>query len=359
MTDAIRWSRLYGAAGLLLIARDGGELDAPLSLATLDRIDEIRVLDANAIRATDSWYEDPLELETYGRLQHYEVQPPGQESFWVHESRLIPVHGDPVPLAMQADIQWFGRSVLEGCLDDLQRYSQGLYWSMKLLERKQQATYAMEGLGEMFASGDDDIVARRINLIDQVRGNLNTVVVDKTDSYSVQDLNLGGITDLLDQFQTAICAKSNIPQVILFGRSTRGLNTTMQGDLESYYSMVSHIQQIQARPALEKLVSLLWLQRELRADIPDQWHIIFNPLWMPSEQEQATIRKDRSTADTNAVTNLVTLMLQGILSPDEVRQIVVNDVYSNFGLSGARVSESGDIDYAAGVDVTQLQAGGG
>ena len=63
----------------------------------------------------------------------------------------------------------------------------------KVVERKQQAVYNMGGLGEMFEAGDDAMVQKRINLVDMVRGNLNSVVIDKDDTYTVLNAGIDGI----------------------------------------------------------------------------------------------------------------------------------------------------------------------
>ena len=99
---------------------------------------------------------------------------------------MIAVGGEPIPSRHTHNttrLPWVGRSVLEACYKDIIRYEQGLEWSLRLLERKQQAVYNMGGLAEMFREGDEDAVIKRINLVDMVRGNLNTIVVDKEDTY--------------------------------------------------------------------------------------------------------------------------------------------------------------------------------
>ena len=53
LANALRWSRLFGGAVMLLIAKDGGDLNEPLDLNNLDSIDEIRVYDITAVRGTD------------------------------------------------------------------------------------------------------------------------------------------------------------------------------------------------------------------------------------------------------------------------------------------------------------------
>lgn len=354
--DAIRWSRLYGASCLVLIAKDGGELTDPLNLDALDEITEIRVFDITCVRNDNKYYDDRNDPEHFGKIEFYKISAPGQQPFDIHESRLIPVGGDPVPVGYisQSNIPWAGRPTLEGCYKSLMRYDNALEWTLRLLERKQQAVYNMEGLGEAIANQEDHLVTNRINMVDMVRGILNSVVIDKEDTYQIQNLGIEGIQNVLDEYQVSLSADSNIPLLVLFGKTHGGLQTSAQSNMESYYSMVSHIQQVLVKPAMERLVAVLYTQATIKAKTPDKWKIIFNALWMPSEQEQATTRKDKTVADQNEVGNLINLMNNGILSAEEVRQVIVNDIYNEFEFSDTLPSSGGDIDYAEGIDTSML-----
>jgi len=356
MSDAVRWTRLYGGAIILIIVKDGGEFDTPLNYDTIDEIIELKVYDITCIKPTDRYYTDINDLIKFGQLEYFDLTPPGAGTFRVHETRLVFMGGDPLPLkqSIRNGLNWIGRSALEGCLDDLSRYDQALQWTIRLLERKQQGIYAMEGLGDLFAEQADDVVSKRINLVDLVRGNLNSVVVDKQDSYTIENLGLDGVQSVIQEYQTALSASSNIPVVILFGKSTTGLNATGAGDLESYYGMVSHIQNVIAKPCLEKITALLYIQRAYTAKIPDTWHIVFNPLWAPSEIDVATTNKTNQEANNTEVTMLMTLMMNGIITPEEVRQIVVNK-YSEYEFSDELPSIEGDVDYAEGVDNAEME----
>lgn len=357
--DAVRWSRLYGGAVILLIAKDGGEFTDPLNLDRLDEVSELRVYDATCLKNPGRYYDDKTNPDNYGKPEFYTLVPPGMMTFDVHETRLIPIAGEVMPVGHVnlSGINWIGRPVLEGCIADLMRYGQALEWALRLLERKQQAIYNMSGLGEMFANGDDLMVQKRINLVDLVRGNLNSVVVDKDDVYNILNLGLDGLQPLLDEYQTALCASSNIPKIVLFGDTQGGLNTSAQGNLESYYSMVSKIQQVIAKPALERLVSVLYVQSAIKkSDIPDDWEIQFNPLWMPSALEQAQTDQAEGMADQSNINNLINLMNDGILSAEEVRKVIVNDIYNEYDFDEALPSDGGDINYAEGVDTSMLVA---
>jgi len=355
MSDAVRWTRLYGGAVILVIVKDGGELDTPLNYNTVEEVIELKVYDITCIKATDVYYNDLNDLIKFGQIEYYDLSPPGVSSFRVHETRLMFMSGDPLPLkhSIRQGLSWIGRSALEGCLDDLSRYDQALQWTIRLLERKQQGIYQMEGLGDLFAEQADDQVSKRINLVDLVRGNLNSVVVDAKDNYTIENLGLDGVQSVIQEYQTALSASSNIPVVILFGKSTTGLNATGAGDLESYYGMVSHIQQVIAKPCLEKITSLLYIQKTYTDKLPDTWHIKFNPLWVPSDAEQATTNKLNQEANAVEVTMLTSLLTSGIISPDEIRKIIVNK-YVEYEFSDEIPADAGGIDYAEGVDTTQM-----
>jgi uncharacterized protein len=122
-----------------------------------------------------------------------------------------------------------------------------LAWAIRLLERKQQGIYNMAGLADALEQGADSLVVKRLNTVDMVRSNLNSIAVDAEDAYRVENLSLDGVQQILQEYQVALSAVSNIPGVILFGKSTTGLNATGSGDLENYYGMVSHIQNVIAR----------------------------------------------------------------------------------------------------------------
>jgi hypothetical protein len=356
LADAVRWSRLYGGAALILIAQDGGDLTDPLNTDTLDMINEIKVYDITSIHGTDKYYDDQSDPDTFGKLEFYLITPPEGQAFEIHETRLIPVAGEPLPPNMVRfnRVTWTGRSVLESCHKDIGRYERALDWSERLLERKQQAVYNMSGLGEMMANQDDGLVVRRINMVDQVRGNLNSVVIDKDDTYAIQSPGIDGIQTIIEEFQTSLAAATGFQVNMLFGKSTKGLNQTNAGDLESHYVMVAHIQEVIAKPALEKLTSILWLQKELKNSIPDDWDITFNSLWVPTAKEEADKDLVQTQADNFREQTLIAFMTNQILTPEEVRQVVVEEMYSEYEFDPTLPTFPEELNYSANVDVTQM-----
>ncbi|APH57405.1 putative cytosolic protein [Granulibacter bethesdensis] len=297
MTEALRWARLFGGAAVMLFADDEVDPQRPLRLSSLSGIAELRVFDAEEI-TVDQLYDDPADARC-GQPMAYRVTPRGGGTmFTVHETRLLPLPGAPLPHGMSNGLPWRGRSVLSGCLEEVQRYQDALRLSRGMLERKQQAVFGMAGLGELLRQAAMEAadpanspllesVRERVRRVDLARNVLNTVVIDAGDQWQVHDLNLSGVSDQIEAFEISIAACTGIPVTHLFGRSAAGQNATGEGDREVYIAVVQAMQRRVLVPPLERLVSLLWQQRGLRASIPESWKLVFPPQWIPSETEQA------------------------------------------------------------------------
>jgi hypothetical protein len=98
----------------------------------------------------------------------------------------------------------------------------------------------------------------------------------------------------------------------------------------------------------------LYVQKSFEGVLPDEWHIEFNPLWSPSESEQAATDNVKAQGNNVEVTMLLALMNNSIISPEEVRKIVVNK-YAEYEFPDEIPSDvQSNVDYAAGVDPTQM-----
>ena len=347
-SDAVRWARLFGASAIAIMAKDGGGWDEPLNLDTLEIVEDLCIYDNRHLKATSQLYNDPTDPK-FGKPEFYEVYPEQGNKFLIHETRLVFFTGEPSPIKTgKVDLWWKGKPVLDACIIDLKRLEESLVWTVKLLERKQQGIYKMDGLSELFAQNMDDIVQKRIGIVDLVRNNLNSVVVDGNDDYTILNLGLDNLSNVIAEFETCVCASSKFPSVILFGKSVSALNTTGAGELEQYYGMVELIRMRIVKPALEQLTAVLFMQQSFEGSIPDKWKIVFNPLWKPTEKEQAETDQAKANAKATEVTMLLTLMDAAILMPEEVRRIII-DRYAEYDFPDAIKSLEGDKQYAENV----------
>ena len=320
MAKALRLARIEGAAGVLVLTDDGPDLSAPLDLSRVKNITGLVPYGAKSIKPEPGEYGEPTQLN-YGEPTHYSMTPERGASVVVHESRILRVTGSPtIKTARSASGPcWMGRSALDDeTISAVVAVKQATQWAMRLLERKQQAVNKMQGLGQMIASGQEEYVRKRLQLVDLGRSVLNTVAVDKEDDFSVLDLSLTGVNEVLRELKSYLSACTGfMPVSILFGETPTGLNATGRADLEFYYGGIGALQDRSLRPALERLTTIIFAQSGFSE--PKEWHIEFEPMWVPSEQEEADAEDKKAARISKVADALAKFDAIGIMDPDELR----------------------------------------
>jgi phage-related protein (TIGR01555 family) len=340
LADSLRWSRLTGGAAIVVVANDGGLLRTPLDIGRLDKIEELKVFDLDDISPTEERYSDPTKAN-FGMPEVYQVRTQASGTvnaeFYVHETRLIPVPGDPLPRRIAAikGVPWAGRSAVARAYQTIGDYSQSLRWALGILERKQQAVYGMKGLAELIQAQLEDIVQKRIALVDSARNILNTVAIDSEDEYRIEDTNVAGVREIINEFQIALSAETGIPVTVLFGRSPAGQNATGEADFATLHDLVEGLQRNKAGPALERLVALILAQKSVSAKL-EKWSIVWPPLESPTEKEAADVRKTNADAAAAEANALNTLVSAAIISEEEGKDYLVAE--GKYGLN----DEAGD-----------------
>lgn len=326
LADAWRWARLTGGGAIVVVAKDGRALRDPLNLEALDQLLELKVFTLDDVSATEKRYSDPNEAN-FGMPEVYRVRTqtagPVAAEFFVHESRLIEVPGDPLPAKLnRKGIPWAGRPAVARAFRAIRRYSEGLHWALRLLEKKQQAVHKMKGLAEAIAAEMEAAIRKRVEMVDAVRNALNGVAVDSEDDYQILSSDMGGVKDTLAEFQIALAAETGIAVTLLFGRSAAGLNATGDGDLEGFYNGVAMGRAAKVNPALERLVSLIRAQRTLAGGGEAQgeaWSIAWPPLTPATAKEEAEVRKANAEAQAREMDALSAAVDNG-LSQDQAFQ---------------------------------------
>ena len=80
---------------------------------------------------------------------------------------------------------------------------------------------------------------------------------------------------------------AEIPATRLFGRSPQGLNATGESDLMNYYEKIAQLQESMLRPALDKLLPVLFVST--LGFLPEELDYVFEPLATQNPTERAEI----------------------------------------------------------------------
>lgn len=359
LSDALKWSSLYGGSLIVMLINDGGLLEEPLNENSIKDIEELRVYDRWSVSRQEK-YNDPAD-KRFGKTKTYMISPVSGAPYTVHESRCIVVDGIGVPDRVREQNDGWGASKIQQCYDQLVRLGMSHVWGNALLERAQQAVHGIEGLTNILRSpGGENLIRQRIDLVDMARSINNTVVIDGTESYDIKSTSFAGVTDIMDRISGALCAVTGMPETLLFGKQQKGLNNSGQGDLENWYANIKQQQETVLLKVIDRIVTIA-----LKANnqYTEDYLIEFCPLWMPSEKENAEVGKLKAESAKIYVE-------LGALDPSELRKSIeseyeIDDVElmpelpdDADGLGGEIQQESNEPDAreAAEIDLIRAQA---
>ena len=330
VAQAIKWSRLFGGAIVVMLIDDGGGLEDPVNWDAVRGIDEL-VLFERAVVEPDYYsmyyYGQRQGLDRarkrYGQPEFFHVHSQ-YGAFVVHESRCLVFRNGRLPeTTTQAEYRFWGlpeyvriKRVLRETVVD---HSMGT----KMLERSVQGIYKMEGLKDYLTiEGGEDNVLKRLELIDMVRGFLNSIVIDKDgEDYGFQTFQVSGYKDVIEAACNMLSAITNIPQAIMFGSSPTGMDATGTSDLENWYNYLGQITDLQVKPNLQRLLDVLfcgWLNTRKVQEEP-RYKLEFKPFWNLSESEQADLDlKKAQVQQARAQVAQMYIDMQ-VIDPQEVR----------------------------------------
>lgn len=304
ISDAIKWSRLYGGA-LAVILTDGANYEKPLN------INQIGKRTFRGLLVLDRWMVMPSmgDLITevskdIGMPKYYQVIPgisslPGMK---IHHSRCLRFDGIRLPHYQKLFENLWGLSVVERMLDRLLAFDSATQGAAQLLYKAHLRVISVEGFREALSIGGstEESVIKQFDWIRRMQTSEGITILDAQDKFDQVSPSFQGIAELIDQFATQISGATNIPIVRLFGQSPAGFSTG-ETDLRNYYDDVNKLQENVLRPQLNKLFEVI--SRSVLGDrLPEDFEFEFNPLWTLSDNEKSEIGGRDLTTISGGVT---------------------------------------------------------
>jgi phage-related protein (TIGR01555 family) len=320
---ALEYERAFGGAGILPVGNDQqAALDTPLDLKKLVDVRQLTVFEPRELVATQ-FYADPTKPK-FGRPSHYRLQPIAvhgafqPSSVIVHESRLVIFPGIQVSRGARAQYPGWGDNVLSRIHEVLRDFNMGFGSASALLHDFAQAVYSIKGLHDAVASDEDDVIKRRMEIMDIGRSILRAIMLDAggggeaAESFHRESTSVTGIPELLDRLIYRLAAALELPVTLLMGMSPAGMNATGESDIVFFQKRVAQKQHRMLRPRLEQLIKIVFASKSgpTKGVEPAKWALEFNPLSQPTQKETAELRK--LIADTDAVN-----INAGIYSPED------------------------------------------
>lgn len=308
MIDAIRWSRLYGGAGIIIntpqdMLREGKMYplrrefmdypDIPLNFVAADRWElAMSIVNFNNVEFPYNYYGTPLS-----------------------QDRVIRIIGKEAPAFIRPQLMGWGFSELERMIRDLNAYVRAQQSLFQILKEANIDVWRLMGFNDTVLS---DLamgkINKRVQYANYLKGTYNSIMMDKEDEFDQRTFTFAGWGEVLQQIRLGICASLRMPMSKVFGISAAGLGAG-EDDLESYNAMVESEIREPNLPMIHDIIGMCC--RQLFGFEPELT-IEFKPLRVLGAVEEEEVK-------TSKQNRYVQLRNLGQINPQELADLCKKD----------------------------------
>lgn len=310
ITNLSKWSKVFGGAVIVIVTSDD-KMDTPLVVQNLKQgqLTNLVVLDKFDVTSV-TLERDPLN-KNYLRPIYYQIAKGGGN---IHHSRVIHLDGEATTNFNKEFFNGWGISTLEKGWSSIINASISPDLLSNILIQSNQDVYKINGLNEALTNGNDELVLKRLQSIQESKSIFNGIALDKEDDYINIAKTFTGLETINKSFYEIVCGAFDIPYSRFMGISSTGLNVTGEGDLSNYYDKVE-AERTKLKPAFELIFKIM------------QYHLFgkdigitfeFQSLWQMSELETAQLNKANAEVD-NLYLNM------GVVNELDIKARLVKD----------------------------------
>lgn len=293
--DVIRWSRLFGGAGLIINTNQlpdtplskTGIFGGPLEFIAADRWELAGTnvnINSNA---------EPFPFRYYSKP--------------VHRSRVITVNGKKAPSFLAPRLQGWGLSCFECTIRDINSYVKNQSVIYELLDEAKIDIYRIQGFNtSLDTMAGEEALTKRIEMSTMLKNFRNSLAMDIEDDYEQKQLSFAGLSEMLKENRIGIAASVRMPMTKLFGMSAAGFNSG-EDDIENYNSIVESQVREKAKPIIQEVARLRALQL---FGFEPEIEASFEPLRILSAEQEENVKNAQFT-------RLSSLYDRGLLTPVE------------------------------------------
>jgi phage-related protein (TIGR01555 family) len=319
--EGLTWDRLYGGALFVFGLGDGSlSLKEPLNEDSIQSFDFIQIYDRFDATISEFYINanDPEEMLKLGQAKIYHVRTAEGASFEVHESRTFKMDGLLIPNLFRKSVNYWGLSWIQRVYTQLIQLGASYSHINSIMADFIIGVLSIKDLADTLQAeddGGDNIIMKRMNQIDMTKSNISTVMMDSEETFTKVASAVNGLDKLSNVFIAAAAAVSYQPLSIFMGTPPQGMDATGDNEIRMWYDYVTHLQDTKYLPVLEAINKFIMLDKSspFNGKVDEDVNIVFNPLWLPTEQEQAETEKLYSEAGNNNI-------VAGAITSDELRE---------------------------------------
>lgn len=290
--ETLCWSRLFGAAALVLGADDGRPPMLPLVPELVRKVDWVQPYDRRYFAVNTYYQSGPKQ----GQPETYALGNPGMIAsplILVHETRMIVFQGAITSAHVKQSRGGFNISSLQRAYEVIRSFATGYKSVEVLLTDGPQAVYKIKGLAGLIGSANKGLFEDRLQTVDMFRSVMRAVVVDAdSESFERPSFSFSGVPDVLEKLGLRLAAAVPMPYSKLMGQGPAGMNATGDGDFRDWYDGIESDRPTKLNFALRRMLQILCATKEgpTSGAVPLKMAFEYPGLWTLNPKEEAERR---------------------------------------------------------------------
>ena len=310
--EKINWAwtmaRVHGGAVIFVSVDDGKNLDEPLVPNQVRKVNALHVIDRWQLTITSADLFSDLSNPLFGTPEFYRFSNDtgiviDNNDLLIHHTRLIRFDGEKLPSRLFTRNNYWHSSIYSRLYNPIRNYSTTHDNIASIVQETNQPVFKIMGLSEAVSQDEDELVIKRLNIVNMLRSSLRAVVLDSEDEFQFMQTATNGIHELVELTKDRLVAATDIPHTRLLGESPNGggLNETGKSELTDYYDIVKAMQETELRGPINELKSLLFSQTEDAMAEPEGLTFEFNPLYQQDQESIIRTRNMQADIDTKMI----------------------------------------------------------
>lgn len=309
--QALKWNRLYGGAGVLMIT-DQDPLE-PFDIKLVKKDTPI------AFRAVDMWelfyniqniegYNPALQTTDFDYYDYY-----GER---IHASYVMKMKGLVPPSYIRPQLRGWGFSVVESVVRSINQYLKNTDLTFEVLDEFKLDIYKIKNLTTSLLSNEgQQNVRRRTQLANLEKNYHNSITMDADDDYVQKQLSFSGLAEVMKEIRMQVASDLRMPLTKIFGISAAGFNSG-EDDIENYNAMVES--QVRQKAKYDILRILEVKCQQLFEFVPTDLEVEFEAMRMLSAEQEENCK-------TQQFNRVIQARQAGEIDSKEFRQAVNKD----------------------------------
>ena len=297
-----KWSRLYGGAAIFISVDDGQDLDKPLNLNRIVKVNSLTVLHRYELQRGRIC--DDINSPNFGLPDEYTLyNRVGSNVQLIHHSRIVRFDGAPLSAQEFINNDYWNDSVLNILADVIRDYNGAYAGISHAMQDFDVSILKLKNLADIIGADDDDLVVSRLKLMNLAKSIMGSVLIDaEEEEFTNMSRQFTNVDKVLEKMDQRLVMAMKMPHTVVLGNGSTGtLGASGESENNNMNSLVSAQQDEVIKDPLEYIYEVIQAAKQgpTNGKILKSHSWVFNPLSEPSGKEVAETRKLVSESDKN------------------------------------------------------------